>query len=181
MRKILIVFATTDGHTRKVAEALAGAMRGSGRQVRVVEAGTRDEPPAEYSAVVVAASVHAGGYQRAVKSWLRRHAAELHALPTAFVSVSLGVLQQEPAVQQELRAIVQRLCVATNWHPTLIKHVAGALPYTRYNFLKRLIMKRIAAKAGGGTDTSRDYEYTDWKDLDDFAARFVRTAERRVA
>ena len=33
-------------------------------------------------------------------------------------------------------------------------------------------MKRIAAKAGGDTDTSRDYEYTDWADLQRFADRF---------
>lgn len=181
MRKILIVFATTDGHTKKIAYVLARTMQGPGRLVRVVEAGHPDESPAGYNAVVVAASVHAGGYQRAVKAWLLKHAAELQSMPTAFISVSLGVLQQEPAVQQELRAIVGRLCAATNWQPALIKHVAGALPYTRYNFLKRLIMKRIAAKAGGGTDTSRDYEYTDWKDLEDFAGRFLRMTARRVA
>jgi menaquinone-dependent protoporphyrinogen oxidase len=29
------------------------------------------------------------------------------------------------------------------------------------------------ASAGGDTDTSRDYEYTDWKDLREFTARFA--------
>jgi menaquinone-dependent protoporphyrinogen oxidase len=33
-------------------------------------------------------------------------------------------------------------------------------------------MKRIASASGGDTDTSRDYEYTDWKDLRDFVDRF---------
>ena len=42
-----------------------------------------------------------------------------------------------------------------------VKHVAGALLYTRYNIFKRWIMKRIVAKAGGDTDVSRDYDYTD--------------------
>lgn len=35
-------------------------------------------------------------------------------------------------------------------------------------------MKRIAAKAGGATDTSRDYEYTSWVELRAFAERFNR-------
>ena len=35
-------------------------------------------------------------------------------------------------------------------------------------------MKRIARKAGGATDTSRDYEYTDWAALDEFVDRFSR-------
>jgi menaquinone-dependent protoporphyrinogen oxidase len=34
-------------------------------------------------------------------------------------------------------------------------------------------MKRIASASGGDTDTSRDYEYTDWRDLGDFADRFA--------
>jgi menaquinone-dependent protoporphyrinogen oxidase len=54
--------------------------------------------------------------------------------------------------------------------------VAGALPYTRYNFLVRFLMKRIARKAGGPTDTSRDYDFTDWAALDRFAAAFADTA-----
>ena len=53
----------------------------------------------------------------------------------------------------------------THWHPGKIKAVAGALLYSKYNFLLRLIMKRIARAAGGDTDTSRDYDYTDWAAL----------------
>ena len=35
-------------------------------------------------------------------------------------------------------------------------------------------MKRIVAKAGGATDVSRDYDYTDWADLRVFAEDFRR-------
>jgi menaquinone-dependent protoporphyrinogen oxidase len=181
MAKFLIVFGTTDGHTRKIADALAAAIRQPGVVVRVVEAGKPDVSPAGFDGIIVAASVHAGGYQRGVRRWLRRYAVELRDAPTAFISVSLGILQPEPAVQEHLRAIVQRLCQEAGWEPTLIKHVAGALLYTQYNVLKRWIIKRIVAKAGGATDTSRDYEYTDWKDLEDFAHRFLRLAHRRAA
>jgi menaquinone-dependent protoporphyrinogen oxidase len=181
MQKILIVFGTTDGQTRKIADALGRAMRSPETDVRVVEAGRPDVSPTGYDGVVVAASVHAGGYQRSVRRWLRKHAGELRDAPTAFVSVSLGVLQREAAVQEELRAIVDRLCDATKWTPTLVKHVAGALKYTQYNPVQRLIMKRIVSKAGGDTDTTRDYEYTDWNDVADFAARFMRTVSSRAA
>ena len=40
--------------------------------------------------------------------------------------------------------------------------MAGALAYTRYGFLTRFFMRRIAKKEGGPTDTSRDHELTDW-------------------
>ncbi len=39
--------------------------------------------------------------------------------------------------------------------------------------IERMLMKRIAAQAGGDTDTSRDHEYTDWKDLAAFTRRFA--------
>jgi menaquinone-dependent protoporphyrinogen oxidase len=77
-------------------------------------------------------------------------------------------------VQQELAAIVNQFFTATGWQPTMSETVAGALLYTRDNWLKRWIMKRIARKAGGDTDTTRDYEYTNWTDVRDFADRFSR-------
>jgi menaquinone-dependent protoporphyrinogen oxidase len=50
--------------------------------------------------------------------------------------------------------------------------------YSRYNFLKRQMMKRIAAQAGRDTDTARDYGYTDWKDLDRSTRGFAATILR---
>jgi menaquinone-dependent protoporphyrinogen oxidase len=175
MSRILVLFATTDGHTAKVAAAIAGSLRTGGSVVDVVLAGAVNVEPDAYDAVIVAASVHAGGYQRAVGRWVRTHAAALATRPTAFVSVCLGVLQPEPKVQREVKEIATRFVTRAGWHPTVIKIVAGALPYTQYNWFKQQMMKRIVAKAGGDTDTSRDYEYTDWADVRAFAQQFATT------
>lgn len=175
MNSVLVLYGTTDGHTRGVADAIGRALQLSGLHVDVVEAGTRQPSICDYSAVVVAASVHAGKYQPAVCEWVRANAADLNARPSAFVSVSLGILQKsDPKVVADLDAIVQRFTHATGWNPGVVKHVAGALLYTRYNLFKRWIMKRIAASAGGETDTSKDYDYTDWNDLRAFADAFGR-------
>jgi menaquinone-dependent protoporphyrinogen oxidase len=56
----------------------------------------------------------------------------------------------------------------TGWRPARVLPVAGALAYSQYNFIVRFVMKRIARKAGAPTDTSRDYEFTDWATLDRF-------------
>jgi menaquinone-dependent protoporphyrinogen oxidase len=72
----------------------------------------------------------------------------------------------------------------TGWFPSMVRLTAGALTYSRYGPVRRWIMKRIARKAGGGTDTSRDYEYTDWAKLREdvvvFLARAVPAPEARV-
>jgi menaquinone-dependent protoporphyrinogen oxidase len=63
---------------------------------------------------------------------------------------------------------MEKFFVDTGWRPQRVKPIAGALLYSKYNPLVRFVMKRIARKAGTRTDTSRDYEYTDWVSLDRF-------------
>ena len=174
MARILVVYGTTEGHTEQIATAIGNALTAGGFEVHTIQAGTLDPLPAAYDGIIVAASVHGGRYQKPVARWIRGHAAELQQKPSAFVSACLGVLQRDPKVDAELDAIIHRFIDPLRWQPTVIKPVAGALLYTKYNPLKRWIMKRIAAKAGGATDTSRDYDYTDWSDLEVFADDFGR-------
>ena len=180
MTRILVFYGSTEGQTAKIAEVLAAQMRARGTEVDLVDAAAHCPAPDDYAAIVVAASVHAGGYQRKVGRWVRTHAAALHNRPTAFVSVCLGVLEHDPTVDRELKAIIDRFLAATGWQPDVMKIVAGALPYTKYNWFTRLVMKRIVRKAGGDVDTSRDYEYTDWDEVRRFAGEVVTMAEGRA-
>jgi menaquinone-dependent protoporphyrinogen oxidase len=183
MTHILIVYGTTDGHTRKIAHVLAENLRAHCCSVDTVDAASPRWrlSPERYDGVIVAASVHIGDYQRAVARWARVHAPMLNLMPTAFLSVCLAVLERGVKPRQEILRIMRRFLVRNGWRPTITKMVAGALPYTRYGWLKRMMMKRIVAKAGGDTDTTRDFEYTDWNDLRDFTRDFAAVvAERPV-
>jgi menaquinone-dependent protoporphyrinogen oxidase len=176
--RILVIYGTTDGHTGKVANAIANTLRVEGAEVELVHSQPNgpDPAPETFTAVVVAASVHTNGYQRPVWRWVRRHANGLHGKPTAFVSVCLGVMERTPAADAELANIMEGFFEATSWTPTVRKVVAGALPYTRYSWFKRLVVRRIVRNAYGQTDPTRDYEYTDWNDVRDFARLFARLA-----
>jgi len=183
MTRILIVYGTTDGHTRKIAQVLAEDLRAKLCCVDILDAGGPlwRLSPESYDGVVVAASLHIGDYQRTVARWVRMYAPLLNGMPTAFLSVSLAVLEKDPAAHQEISRIMNRFLMRCGWRPTVTKMVAGALPYARYGWLKRQMMKRIVAKAGGDTDTTRDFEYTDWNDLRDFARDFAEFAARQPA
>ncbi|MFN8423983.1 MAG: flavodoxin domain-containing protein [Anaerolineae bacterium] len=67
MPPILIVYATREGLTRRVAERVAAAMRGQGREVDVVDAADRSAAAAvdvaRYAGAIVAGSVHAGRHE----------------------------------------------------------------------------------------------------------------------
>ena len=184
MTHILILYGTTDGHTRKIAHVLAENLRAQFCSVDIVDAAGMLQrlSPEGYDGVIVAASVHIGDYQRTVANWGRPDAQMLNLLPTAFLSVCLAVLEPGTKARQETLRILRRFLDRCGWRPTITKMVAGALPYTRYGWLKRLMMKRIVAKGGGDTDTTRDYEYTDWNDLRTFSRDFAElTAQRLVA
>jgi menaquinone-dependent protoporphyrinogen oxidase len=182
MSRILVLYATTDGHTAKVASALREALGSGGAGVDVCDASKVDRRPDDYDAVIVAAPVRGGKYQKSVRRWVRSHSAALNAKPTAFVSICLGVLQRDPQVDQTLKTILHGFLHDTGWQPTATKIVAGALLYTRYSWIIRWVMTRIASKAGGDTDTTRDYEYTDWTDLGAFAQQFgCMVAARPIA
>jgi menaquinone-dependent protoporphyrinogen oxidase len=173
MTRILILYGTTDGHTTKIARRLSDTLGLRGIDTDVVNVAHARARPVGYDGVIVAASVHTGSYQPEVREWVRTHAPALADIPSAFLSVCLGVLQHESEVQEQVAATPRRFLASMGWEPTITKIVAGAVLYTQYGWLKRLLMKRIVAKAGGDTDTSRDYEYTDWIDLDQFADLFA--------
>ena len=172
MARVLVLFGSTDGHTAKVARFIGGELRTLGAEVDVVDAAHASPAVRDYAAVIVAASIHAGGYQRKVIRWVRANAMQLHLRANAFVSVCLAVLQKDPAVQHELEVIRDRFMGRTGWIPADIRIVAGALPYTRYAWLKRMVMRRIVKKVGGPTDASQDFEFTDWEGLRVFARQF---------
>jgi menaquinone-dependent protoporphyrinogen oxidase len=181
MSRILVIYGTTEGQTAKIGRFMGETLRAGGISTDVIEARTASPSPDDYDAVIVAASLHAGGYQRAVRRWVHANAQALNKMPTAFVSVCLAVLQHDPKVTQEITDIAERFFNATGWRPGIRKFVAGALRYSRYNWFKRWAMVRIVRKAGGDVDTSHDYEYTGWADLRIFAEEFARPLASRAA
>ena len=97
MPAILVLYGTTDGQTAKIAAAIGDSIRLMGLRADVVQAGPGVNPrPEDYAAAIVAASVIAGGYQKAVRRWVRAHAAALQEQPNAFVSVCLSVVNRRP-------------------------------------------------------------------------------------
>lgn len=174
--RILLVYGTTEGQTRKVAGFVADQLTQRGHQARVVNAiedAASVVDPREFDAVIVAASVHAGRYQSALIHFVTEHLAAIGERPNAFLSVSLAAAGGDQEDIEGLERCLAAFTQQTGWTPRRIHHVAGAFRYTSYDFLKRWALKYIAYRKGAPTDTSRDYELTDWADLARFAADFA--------
>jgi menaquinone-dependent protoporphyrinogen oxidase len=176
--KLLLVYGTTEGQTQKIARFVADHLARVGHQTEVVNA--IDETaadPREFDAVIIAASIHAGRYHPAIIQFVSKHVAALAARPNAFLSVSLAAASDDEDDVQGLRQCVSHFTQQTEWTPQRTHHVAGAFRYTSYDFLKRWAMKYIAYRKGCPTDTTRDYELTDWEDLARFIDSFLKESE----
>jgi menaquinone-dependent protoporphyrinogen oxidase len=174
--KLLLVYGTTEGQTHKVARFVADRLAERGHQTLVVTAiePTQGPDPCEVDAIIIAASLHTGHYQSAIVHYVRGHLAAINARQNAFLSVSLAAAGGDEEDVEGLKKCVADFVRETGWTPRCIHHVAGAFRYTAYDFLKRWAMKYIAHRKGGPTDTSRDYELTDWDDLTRFVDSFIK-------
>jgi menaquinone-dependent protoporphyrinogen oxidase len=181
LKSVLVIYATTEGQTRKIAEFIAEALRARGVKADLVDSASESAAQVQpvYTAAILCGSIHQHGYHAALMRFVNRNKDWLGGLPAAFVSVSLTALLQDDRSRDELRTIAEAFFRNTGWSPAITRHVGGALRYTQYNYFKRLIMRLIAKHQGGDTDTSRDYEYTDWDALTRFVDEFLAAAPQR--
>jgi menaquinone-dependent protoporphyrinogen oxidase len=170
---VLIVYGTTDGYTRKVGTFIRAKAQDRGFEVTMQNVKNVKVSPLSFDGVIIAGSVHIHEYQDELRTYVAEHHHLLNAKKSIFVSVSLTATDPNSEAWDELEEVTLEFLNHTKWNPLRVIHVAGALRYTQYNFFKKVIMKRIARKAGRDMDTSQDYEYTDWPALETFVNEYL--------
>jgi menaquinone-dependent protoporphyrinogen oxidase len=172
--KTLIAYGTTEGQTRKIADFVAIRLRKLGDQVTLVEAveAPWDLRPNEYDAAILAASLHAGIYQKPLIEFARTHHLSLCQMPAHFLSVSLSATSRDPDDLTSTAACAERFKQETGWTSAVVHHVAGAFRFTEYDFFKRWVMRLIAWEKGVSIGSSQELELTDWNALAEIADKF---------
>lgn len=182
--KALVVFGTTDGHTKVIAERMGDWLRNREYGVEVWDS-AQNCPPiggTDFDLCVIAGSVRVGKHQQSLVRFVRENLAVLNAMPTFFVSASGSGSRSDPRSFANAQSCILTFLTETGLQPTVTKPIGGALLYTKYNFFLKMVMKRISQKEGGPTDTSRDFELTDWKALESALADFLTEhVETKVA
>jgi menaquinone-dependent protoporphyrinogen oxidase len=176
MKRILVIYGTTEGQTEKIADVIADVLRGRGHDVTILDIkDVGDHFPEGYDGVIVGASIHVGKHDKHVVDFVRKNHEALPAKASAFFSVSLAAHGDRPEAEGYLEQFEQE----TGWRPVKVALFGGALLYTHYGFVKRHLMKKIASDKPGdlGTDTSRDYVYTEWDGVRRFAEDFASQLE----
>jgi menaquinone-dependent protoporphyrinogen oxidase len=191
MKPVLVVYATRKGYTRKIAERVAKTICRRGDPVELIDAARPPEgfDAKRYSGAMLAASLYMGKHEHEMVEFVREHRGDLEHIPTAFLSVSLseaGVedmtapFDRRSKAVEDVRRTLETFCEQTGFHPTRMWPVAGALRYSRYGAILKLVMRVMARRSGGDTDARHDYEYTDWKSLDRFVESMTVQMEQQA-
>jgi menaquinone-dependent protoporphyrinogen oxidase len=172
--RILIVYGTTHGQTAAIAAFLQLTLEQRSCQVVVSNVREPPTPPLNhFDGIIVGASVIARGHQPAIAAFIRDNVETLNAMPSAFLSVSASAGSSREEGRAAARRLRDGFLAETGFHPALTECIAGAIKYTKYNFLLRWYMKKASRMNGGSTDTTRDHEYTNWEQVATFAGQFA--------
>lgn len=169
---ILVAYGTTEGHTRKIAEFIAGRVRELGHDTDLVDLSRKrgDANPETRDRIVIAASVHQRGHQEAVGGFVIANRAALDKKPTLFLSVSLSAAFEGGL--PEAQKYIDDFLADLEWSPSSAIPVAGALKYDEYDFFKSQIIEHVVLGErfdGGKTD----HDFTDWPKLGETVDRFL--------
>lgn len=161
--KLLVAYASTEGQTQKIARHVANRIAEAGHTVELLAlSDARDIELARFDGAILAASVHAGKYQRVLSDFAAERARDLAARPTLFLSVSLAAAGHDAEDWKGLNRIFTEFTEATDWTPRRVEQVAGAYRPSQYDMFRRFIMRRIIAAKDPDADLDADREYTDW-------------------
>src|SRR5664279_2949948 len=90
MNRILVIYSTTNGHTRHICARLQEVITQHGQSVTVIPLDQADALDlSAFDQIVIGASIRYGKHQPGVAQFIARHQALLETKPNAFFSVNI--------------------------------------------------------------------------------------------
>jgi len=168
MAKILILYSTTDGHTRKICIHLQQVIENQSNQVTVVSV---DEASAidldSFDKIVIGASIRYGKHSPKIYEFIKNNAQILDSKSNAFFSVNVVARKPEKSTP-ETNPYLKKFLKQISWKPKILAVFAGKIDYQKYSALDRFMIRLIMWMTKGPTDPKTNIEFTNWKQVEDF-------------
>lgn len=180
MSNILILFSTTDGHTKKISQALQKTSEQLGNTVTLlpIDEAHQDTLKA-HDKIVIGASIRYGKHQKQVINFITQNKVLLESKPNAFYTVNL-VARKAEKCQPDTNPYIIKLLSQLDWQPSLQGVFAGKLNYPKYNFIDRNMIRFIMWMTKGPTDPTTVKEFTNWDSVEKFAHSIHQLKLRKV-
>lgn len=168
VKKLLIIYSTTDGHTVVICRRLQQVIEQNAHQVTLMsidDAANADL--ASFDKIVIGASIRYGKHSPKVVDFINSNQALLEKTPNAFFSVN--VVARKPAKNRpETNPYLQKFLQQISWRPQQLAVFAGKIDYPKYGFIDRSMIRFIMWMTKGPTHPSSVVEFTDWSQVEAF-------------
>jgi len=162
---VLIIFATIEGHTGKVARFAEDEVRKAGQEAVLVDAADQTATVSfeGIDKVILAAPVHERRHPKEFEMLLAAERRELEARKTLLISVSLSAAFPEGL--EEAGEYVVEMKMRTGFTPDAEALVAGAVSSSRYDYFASQVVRHIVLRGRDYDPAAGEREFTDWDAL----------------
>jgi len=169
---ILLIYASVDGHTKKISNFLNDQLQNEGQHVSLYEVDDFDGKLETFDKIIVGSSIRYGVHHKAIIDFINEHKEALDNHKTAFFSVNL-VARKPEKNQADTNPYVIKFFKEITWKPSLVDVFAGKLDYKKYPFFDRIMIQFIMWMTKGPTDSNAKIEYTDWDRVKSFGEKVI--------
>ena len=167
MSSFLIIYSSTDGHTKTICEKIRSVSKNSDSIKIVPLSEANDLSLHIYEQIIIGASIRYGKHNKNLYKFISSNKEILEKKRNAFFSVNVVARKSEKNTP-ETNPYMQKFLKISNWKPDKLGVFAGKVDYPKYRFIDKHLIRLIMFITKGPTDTSKSYEFTDWSKVDDF-------------
>ena len=168
MSGFLIIYSSTDGHTKTISEKIQNLLSDEATVKAVSLNEAKKLNLSEFNKIIIGASIRYGKHSDDLYKFIRHNKNVLEQKESSFFSVNVVARKAEKNTAAT-NPYIKKFLKISKWTPKKIKVFAGKVDYPSYNFFDKYIIKFIMFVTNGPTDTSQSYEFTDWSKVDEFA------------
>jgi len=168
MLSLLIIYSSTDGHTKTICERIKNFSKGEGSAKIISLKEVPNLNLSQFNKIIIGASIRYGKHSKELYKFIDLNKDILDKKESIFFSVNVVARKPEKNTP-DTNPYIKKFLKTSSWKPQKIGVFAGKVDYPKYGFIDKYIIKFIMFITKGPTDTSRSYEFTDWSKVDDFA------------
>ena len=167
MFKFLIIYSTTDGHTKMICERIKNFLT-DGNLVELLSLeDAKKVDLSNFEKIIIGASIRYGKHSKELYKFINLNKNILDKKKNAFFSVNVVARKPEKNTV-ETNPYINKFLNISKWRPNKISVFAGKVDYPSYRFLDKYIIRLIMWFTKGPTDVTKSYEFTNWDEVKKF-------------
>lgn len=168
MAKILLIYSTTDGHTKNICLRLQQIIESQNHEVTLISVDKINEISLiPFDKIIVGASIRYGKHSKLIYDFIKENFEILDSKANAFFSVNV-VARKPEKNEPESNPYLQKFLSQIPWKPKNLAVFAGKIEYQKYNLFDRSMIRLIMWMTKGPTDPKTNVEFTNWNQVESF-------------